>query len=128
MVGIISSRPWLAVNVVLSEPACSAPCTAAAAPASDCISTTTGTVPQRFFLPAALQASACSAMGLDGVIGKMAMTSLTLWATWAIASVPSMTATALPWSGPLSELAVHGDIELRSVRILTLDSKVKYLD
>ena len=48
MLGIISSRPWLAVNVVASPPPCSAPCTAPAAPASLCISTTDGTVPQRF--------------------------------------------------------------------------------
>jgi hypothetical protein len=51
MLGIISSRPWLAVKVVLSDPACSAPCTAPAAPPSLCISITFGTVPQRFALP-----------------------------------------------------------------------------
>ncbi len=48
MFGIISSRPCDAVNVVASAPACSAPWTAPAAPASLCISTTVGTVPQRF--------------------------------------------------------------------------------
>ncbi len=41
--GIMSSSPWLAVNVVVSDPACSAPCTAPATPASDCISTMAGT-------------------------------------------------------------------------------------
>ena len=53
MLGIISSRPCDAVNVVASAPACSAPCTAPAAPPSLCISTTAGTVPQRFGRPAA---------------------------------------------------------------------------
>ena len=43
MLGIISSRPCDAVNVVASAPFCSAPCSAPAAPASDCISTTSGT-------------------------------------------------------------------------------------
>ena len=51
MFGIISSRPWEAVNVVLEAPACSAPCMAPAAPPSLCISATTGIVPQMFFLP-----------------------------------------------------------------------------
>ena len=46
--GIISSRPCDAVKVVVSEPAWSEPCTAPAAPASLCISTTRGTVPHRF--------------------------------------------------------------------------------
>ena len=45
MLGIISSRPWEAVNVVLSAPPCRAPCRAPAAPPSDCISTTVGTMP-----------------------------------------------------------------------------------
>ena len=69
MLGIISSRPWLAVNVVVSDPACSAPWTAPAAPASDCISMTRGTVPHTFFLPKALHSSACSPIFDDGVIG-----------------------------------------------------------
>src|SRR5579871_2352425 len=38
MLGIIRSRPWLAVKVVVREPVCSAPWTAPAAPPSDCIS------------------------------------------------------------------------------------------
>ena len=45
MLGIISSRPWEAVNVVDSAPPCSAPCMAPAAPPSDCISMTVGTWP-----------------------------------------------------------------------------------
>src|SRR6185369_13503316 len=69
MFGIISSRSWLAVKVVVSVPACSAPWTAPAAPASDCISVTDGTVPQRFFSPAALLMSEYSPMFDDGVIG-----------------------------------------------------------
>ena len=59
----MSRSPWLAVKVVLSDPVCKAPCTAAAAPASDCISAMSGTLPHRFFLPAALQASGVLAHG-----------------------------------------------------------------
>ena len=51
MLGIIKSRPCDAVKVVDNAPACSAPCTAPAAPASDCISTTSGTLPQRLRRP-----------------------------------------------------------------------------
>ena len=69
MFGIISSRPWDAVNVVPSVPLVIAPCRVPAAPASDCISITSGTSPQRLRLPAALQASADSAIADDGVIG-----------------------------------------------------------
>ena len=53
MLGIIRSSPWEAVKVVVSAPVVSAPCTAPAAPASDCISTTRGTVPQMFLRPSA---------------------------------------------------------------------------
>ena len=45
MFGIISSRPCDEVNVVASAPCCSAPWSAPAAPASDCISMTSGTTP-----------------------------------------------------------------------------------
>jgi len=47
MLGIISSRPWEAVKVVVSAPACNAPWMAPAAPPSLCISTMRGTVPHR---------------------------------------------------------------------------------
>ena len=77
MFGNISSRPCEAVKVVVSAPACSAPCTAPAAPPSLCISCTTGTLPQTFFTPAADHSSASSAMVEDGVMGKIAHTSLT---------------------------------------------------
>ena len=69
MFGIFSSRPCDAVKVVVSAPLCRAPCTAPAAPASDCISTTRGTVPQMFLLPSADHLSACSPMSDDGVMG-----------------------------------------------------------
>ena len=48
MLGIISSRPCDAVNVVESAPPCKAPWRAPAAPPSLCISTTAGTVPHTF--------------------------------------------------------------------------------
>ena len=69
MLGIISSRPWEAVNVVASAPACSAPCTAPAAPASDCISASSGATPQRLILPRLSHSSHSSAMVELGVIG-----------------------------------------------------------
>ena len=69
MLGIISSRPCDAVNVVASAPACSAPCTAPAAPPSDCISTTSGIAPQRFGRLRLDHSSQSSAIGLLGVIG-----------------------------------------------------------
>ncbi len=69
MLGIMRSRPWDAVKVVVSAPVVRAPWTAPAAPASDCISTTVGTVPQMFFLPSAESSSATSPIVEDGVIG-----------------------------------------------------------
>ena len=69
MLGIISSRPWEAVNVVASAPLCRAPCSAPAAPPSLCISTTAGTLPHRLGRPWLDHSSASSAMGEDGVIG-----------------------------------------------------------
>ncbi len=69
MLGIISSRPWEAVNVVVRAPAWREPCTAPEAPPSDCISTTRGTVPQMFFLPWLDHSSENSPMLEDGVMG-----------------------------------------------------------
>ena len=69
MFGIISSRPWEAVNVVPRAPRVTAPCRAPAAPASLCRDVTSGTVPHRLRRPLALHASACSAIGEAGVIG-----------------------------------------------------------
>ena len=51
MLGIISSRPCEAVNVVPNAPACNAPCNAPAAPPSLCSSSTMGNAPQIFFFP-----------------------------------------------------------------------------
>ena len=69
MLGIISSRPCDAVKVVASEPACSAPWSAPAAPPSLCISTTVGTVPQMLVFCSADHWSAHSPMLEDGVMG-----------------------------------------------------------
>ncbi len=69
MFGIIRRRPWDEVKVVASDPVCSAPCTAPAAPASLCISITVGIVPQRFGFFSAAHASAHSPMLEEGVIG-----------------------------------------------------------
>ncbi len=95
IVGIISRSPWDAVKVVVRAPVWSAPWTAAAAPASLCISCTSGTVPQRFFRPLADHSSDISPMVLDGVMGYMAMTSLSLCAIVAAASLPSIVTIAL---------------------------------
>ena len=67
--GIINSNPCDAVNVVVSDPVCSAPCTVPAAPASLCNSITDGTVPQMFGSVFAAHSSAHSPIGDDGVIG-----------------------------------------------------------
>ncbi len=69
MFGSIRRRPCEAVKVVVSAPAWRAPCTVPAAPASDCISMTSGTVPQMFVRPRAAQLSDNSPMGEAGVIG-----------------------------------------------------------
>ena len=69
MLGIISRRPCEAVKVVVSAPACSAPWTAPAAPPSDCISTTSGTMPHRFLRPCADHSSLSSPIDELGVIG-----------------------------------------------------------
>ena len=69
MLGIISSRPWDAVNVALSAPPCRAPCIAPAAPPSLCISTTVGTVPHTLVRWWLAHSSASSAIVDDGVIG-----------------------------------------------------------
>ncbi len=69
MSGIMRRRPWLAVKVVARTPSCKAPCKAPAAPPSDCISTTRGTLPKRLGRPWAAHSSESSAMGLEGVMG-----------------------------------------------------------
>ncbi len=69
MLGIIRRRPCDAVKVVVSAPACRAPWTAPAAPPSDCISTTSGTMPQTFLRPCADHSSLNSPMFDEGVIG-----------------------------------------------------------
>src|SRR4030095_15223747 len=62
---------------------------APAAPASDCISAISGATPQRLVLPRLAHSSHNSAIGELGVIGKMAIVSLTRKATDAAASFPS---------------------------------------
>src|SRR5262249_1585546 len=89
MLGIIRSRPCDAVNVVASAPACSAPCAAPAAPASDCSSAISGTAFQRLTFPRLAHSSQSSAIGLLGVMGYMAIVSLARYATDAAASLPS---------------------------------------
>ena len=69
MLGIMRRSPCDAVNVVVRAPACSAPWTAPAAPPSDCISTTSGTMPQMFLRPCADHSSLSSPMFDEGVIG-----------------------------------------------------------
>ena len=69
MFGIIRSRPWDAVKVVVRLPAWSAPWTAPAAPPSDCISMTEGMVFQTFSFPWELHSSAHSPMFEEGVMG-----------------------------------------------------------
>ncbi len=69
MLGIINNKPWEAVKVVVRAPVCNEPCTAPAAPPSDCISITCGIVPHRLGVLVAAQASENSPIGEEGVIG-----------------------------------------------------------
>ena len=69
ILGIISSKPCDAVNVDVRAPLCNEPCTAPAAPASDCISTTFTVSPKIFLRPCAAHSSTSSAMVDDGVMG-----------------------------------------------------------
>ena len=69
MLGIIRSRPWEAVKVVVSAPERREPWTAPAAPASDCISTSLTCWPKIFLRPWADQSSASSAITEEGVMG-----------------------------------------------------------
>ncbi len=63
---------------------------AAAAPASDCISTTLTGCPKIFFLPCADHSSTPSAIGVDGVIGYIDATSVKAYAAVAAALLPSI--------------------------------------
>ncbi len=69
ILGIISSRPCDAVKVEVRAPLCNEPCTAPAAPASDCISTTFTVSPNMFLRPCAAHSSTSSAMVEEGVMG-----------------------------------------------------------
>ncbi len=69
ILGIINSKPCDAVNVEVSAPLCNEPCTAPAAPASDCISTTFTVSPKMFLRPWAAHSSTSSAMVEEGVMG-----------------------------------------------------------
>ena len=74
--GIISSRPWLAVKVVVKAPEHRLPCKAPDAPPSDCISTTLTLCPKIFVLPSVDHWSQSSAIVELGVIGYIVATSL----------------------------------------------------
>ena len=69
MLGIISKRPWEAVKVVVRAPAVREPCTAPAAPPSDCMTDTFTGWPNMFFRPSADHLSASSAITDEGVMG-----------------------------------------------------------
>ena len=69
ILGIISKRPWEAVNVVVSAPAVREPWTAPAAPPSDCMTETFTGWPNIFFRPSADHLSDSSAITEDGVMG-----------------------------------------------------------
>lgn len=90
MLGTISRRPWDAVKVVISVPVCNAPCTEPATPPSLCSWLMDGVVPQMFFLPFTAHSSQFSAMGEEGVMGYIAIVSLTRKAIEATASFPSV--------------------------------------
>mmetsp|Transcript_85717 Transcript_85717/g.242757 ORF Transcript_85717/g.242757 Transcript_85717/m.242757 type:complete len:336 (+) Transcript_85717:2405-3412(+) len=93
MFGIISSSPCEEVNVVPRPPAATEPWRAPAAPASDWSCWTLRRPPQMFLTPATDQASQISAMGDEGVIGKMKASSDIEYATWEQAVQPSQART-----------------------------------
>ena len=62
--------------MVVRAPDWREPWSVPAAPPSDCISTTCTGWPNRFFFPLAAHSSTCSAMGDDGVMGKIPATSV----------------------------------------------------
>ena len=90
MFGIISNRPCDAVKVVIRVPVCNAPWTAPATPPSLCSWLIDGVVPQIFFLPFTAHSSQFSAIGEEGVMGYIAIVSLTRKAIEATASFPSV--------------------------------------
>ena len=69
ILGIISSNPCDAVKVEVRAPPCREPCTAPAAPASDCISITFTVSPNIFRRPWAAHSSTSSAIVEEGVMG-----------------------------------------------------------
>mmetsp|Transcript_96340 Transcript_96340/g.311064 ORF Transcript_96340/g.311064 Transcript_96340/m.311064 type:complete len:355 (-) Transcript_96340:53-1117(-) len=89
MLGIISSKPCEEVKVVPRPPAATEPCNEPAAPASDCSCCTFNRLLKMFLTPATDHASQISAMGEDGVIGKMKASSDMAYATWEAAVQPS---------------------------------------
>src|SRR3974390_1523108 len=109
MLGIINSNPCEAVKVVLNVPVCSAPCTAPTAPPSLCISTIDGIVSPRFRLPSDAHWSHHSAIGDDGVIGYIAITSFSRKATCAAASLPSSVLNVAALAGLTGFEALLGD-------------------
>ena len=76
MLGIINNNPWLAVKVLVILPVAKLPCTAPAAPFSDCISATLTFEPKILSLPTVACSSIYSAIAEDGVIGKIRANSL----------------------------------------------------
>ena len=62
--------------MVVSAPACRDPWQVPAAPASDCISMTSTGFPKMLVLPLADHSSTFSAITEEGVMGKMAATSV----------------------------------------------------
>src|SRR5262245_47786045 len=115
ILGIIRSSPWDAVKVVDKAPACSAPWIAPAAPPSDCISAISGITSHRLVFPRLAHSSQTSAIGELGVIGKIAIASLTRNATEAAASLPSTVISFLldvghPFPGLAARMSgQHGD-------------------
>mmetsp|Transcript_97806 Transcript_97806/g.276849 ORF Transcript_97806/g.276849 Transcript_97806/m.276849 type:complete len:372 (-) Transcript_97806:35-1150(-) len=93
MFGIMSSRPWEDVKVVGRPPTAAEPCRDPAAPASDCSCCTFRLLPNTFLTPFTDHISQISAMGDDGVMGKMKAFSDIRYATCEVAVHPSQAAS-----------------------------------
>jgi len=93
MFGIMSRRPCEEVNVVARPPAAAEPCRAPAAPASDWSCCTFSRPPNAVLTPLTDHTSQISAIGDEGVMGKMKAFSDILYATCAAAVHPSQACT-----------------------------------
>src|SRR5690554_4117833 len=96
---------------------------APAAPASDCISVTWTGWPNMFFCPRDAHSSTSSAIGDDGVIGKIAATSVNAYDAYAAAWLPSIVDIFIrkhSFAGVLSNIRIISKSAANDVYLLHL--------